>query len=1569
MEMKLSGRKALSPAFMLVSCLLVSYMPLTAASIATGQSTTTTRYAGWTSLSATACWSTDANITADCACLYIWQSLDCTLTKENTSNPDVQWRLRHAGYSTILSWMGNSAGFEDTLPADPFDLDKNNGMPSCPNLTTANPVNFGVGNKYKQQTDFAGSDLSQVVFQRHYNSLYAGMSMGLGPRWTHTYGSYITEAADTAGTTATVYRPDGKIYRFNENAAGWTANADIHEVLERRLDSQGAPIGWRYKTSENTVETYDINGRLREIADPRGIMQVLTYGEADNLLRRVDVSTGEYLDFRYDPYGRIESITDHVERSWGYRYGTGGLLEYVDNPDGTTRQYHYEDPGYPEALTGITDENGIRSATYGYDADGQADFSTLADNVERVEIVYEPDGQRTVTNSRGNTSTYTVISRMGMALPAQTSGPGCAGCGLANANYEYDVANNVTRVSVDGVVTEYGDYDTRGNPGYMIVASGTSEAHRTGYSYDPRFYNKLTKILEPSVLAADPASPCARGVDCRKVEYTYDSWGNRLTETRSGFAPDGRSVSRTTRYRYNGPLHQLSLIDGPRTDVEDITTFEYYPDDQSEGANRARLRRVAAANGMLLRDNIRYTPTGKIAFENRPNNILISNIYYPGNDRLQASIVYDLLSGNSNQTTWTYLPGGEVETITTAGLTPDATTVTFGYDNARRVTSITDGLGNSVEYSLDTEGNKTGERILDRDGVLRKALIRTFDTYNRLDISIEGADPVNPLEQVDSDYATGGDLDRQTDGNGVVTEFSYDTLGRLLNTTRDAGGLGATARYEYQSAQHLSAVTDAVNGQTRYEYDDLGNLLLESSPDSGVTTYSHDEAGNLKSRQDSRGQVLAYSYDALNRLTGLDAPGVTDDITYRYDSCENGIGRLCTITQGGVTVSYTYDPFGNVTSHQQMIYTYDAGNRIRTVAYPSGALVTYSYNAAGQASQVDVLADGITTTLAGSISYAPFGPVTELVFGNGVTLTQGLDTAYRLTSQFVPAVLDLGYTGYDGNGNLSNRTDSYGGSTNISFDSLNRVDAGNGTFGSREYDYDLNGNRTRLVSDHQTTTYGYTPGSNRMSTENSRAYTLDARGNVTHKLAVDGQGFVYSYNSHNRLVTAAERQLTGYTGKGRNRMPVIEDAMLATFSYNGLGQRVSKTIADGAVTQFLYGTDGALLVELDAAGKVQREYVYLNGQLLAVLDQVSTQGVDVAVIVDNGSAPSGWTSESSNKEYGADHLYSDGGSGNTVRWIPALASGVYDVYVWYVRNRKYSNSAPYTVTHNGMTDTVSVDQSSGGGSWQILAGNIIFDGSGDESVEVSDANGKTTADAIKFVDVSGDRHKMTKVSYAHNDHLGAPLAMTDETGAVVWRATYDPFGRATVTVNAVALNVRFPGQYFDAESGLHYNYFRYYDPETGRFITTDPRGTLINYSAPERQVAERQGIALPSNPTSAYINHIYNYVDNNPVMSVDPTGELEPVTVGFFIWGLLYVSHAGDVISLPNGNLRPGFDVQDDVCSLPWPIGPIADSCVLDRCIKHDACYEDNKCNFSSWGANLLGGTKPCNTCNGSFFD
>ena len=82
----------------------------------------------------------------------------------------------------------------------------------------------------------------------------------------------------------------------------------------------------------------------------------------------------------------------------------------------------------------------------------------------------------------------------------------------------------------------------------------------------------------------------------------------------------------------------------------------------------------------------------------------------------------------------------------------------------------------------------------------------------------------------------------------------------------------------------------------------------------------------------------------------------------------------------------------------------------------------------------------------------------------------------------------------------------------------------------------------------------------------------------------------------------------------------------------------------------------------------------------------------------------------------------------------------------------------------------------------------------------------------------------TAIYFVHSDHLGSPQALTDQSGTVAWAADYEPFGDVLETVTTVSNNLRFPGQYFDEETRLHYNYFRDYDPGTGKYVQSDPIG-------------------------------------------------------------------------------------------------------------------------------------------------
>ena len=125
-----------------------------------------------------------------------------------------------------------------------------------------------------------------------------------------------------------------------------------------------------------------------------------------------------------------------------------------------------------------------------------------------------------------------------------------------------------------------------------------------------------------------------------------------------------------------------------------------------------------------------------------------------------------------------------------------------------------------------------------------------------------------------------------------------------------------------------------------------------------------------------------------------------------------------------------------------------------------------------------------------------------------------------------------------------------------------------------------------------------------------------------------------------------------------------------------------------------------------------------------------------------------------------------------------------------------------------------------------------------------------------------DGESVQSVYYYHNDHLGTPQTLTDSTRTVVWAADYHPFGKTRVTTDTITNNLRFPGQYYDEESGLHYNYYRHYDPSTGRYMSSDPIGLQGGMNT-------------------------YLYANANPLRFIDPTGELSSAV---FIAGLVIVA-------------------------------------------------------------------------------
>ena len=493
------------------------------------------------------------------------------------------------------------------------------------------------------------------------------------------------------------------------------------------------------------------------------------------------------------------------------------------------------------------------------------------------------------------------------------------------------------------------------------------------------------------------------------------------------------------------------------------------------------------------------------------------------------------------------------------------------------LTSISDSLGNSINYTYDSEGNKLTEQIKDNSGALQKSLSYQYDALNRLQRTIN---PDNTYTEYSYDGL--GNRTSLRTPNIATTTYGYDALNRL-NAVSQPGSVNTG--YGYNSNNNLTTVTDANTHTTTYVYDDKGRVYRVISPDTGTTTYAYDPAGDLISKIDAKNITISYTYDALNRLTMIDFPGDTDT-SYTYDTCVNGKGRLCAMADASGTTSYEYSPKGQVTKETKLIdshgyisqYTYDQNGNVKTVTYPSGKVITYNY-----ANDRAIIVLNGAANLATNIAYKPFGGISSLTYGNGFAGTIGYDNQYRVTGITAGAVMSLNYPTYDSNGNIKAIQDQLDPTKNRSFtyDSLDRLQTAtaSGIWGNLGWTYDGVGNRLTENSN----SYTYTANTNKLSSANGLSYGFDNDGNTTAEGARS-----FTYNQNQRLIRVVDAGVT----KGE-------------YTYNGNGQRVKKVVS-GVTTVFHYSLNGQLIAESNSAGNVTAEYVYLNGQLLAKIEGANT---------------------------------------------------------------------------------------------------------------------------------------------------------------------------------------------------------------------------------------------------------------------------------------------------------------------------------------------------------------------------
>ncbi|HKW36901.1 MAG TPA: hypothetical protein VJO54_03745 [Burkholderiales bacterium] len=1077
----------------------------------------------------------------------------------------------------------------------------NNGPP-CPSC--GNPANPANGNKFEQQLIYRGPHGFELSLA--FNTL-DDYGTRFGRRWRDSYDRRIAASGAASTSSRAAFRPDGKVFQFNFVGGVWVPDASTNYRLT------ATSTGWQlYVPDGDETETYNAAGLLVSIRSRVGLVQTVIYSDGstgpnggfiqDNAgqptalavpqgapIQVVD-NFGRKLTFGYNAALRIATVTDPSGALYHFAYGAdNNNLSTITFPDGTVKTFVYNEPANTgganllNALTGIVDENGSRFATFQYDAKERV-VSTEHSGAERYQLSYSSGGgttTTTVTDPLNTTRPYGFQLTFNTFKNVSISGPACPSCGPAAQTFDAN-GNASTRTDWNGNVTTYGYDLTRNLETSRTEASGTPQARTISTQWHSGFRLPV-KVAEPLritsyVYNGDGGASCGTaadgtlvpGVPCSKtIQPTSDATGS------SGFSASSSGTPRTWSYTYNANGAVLSM-DGPRTDVSDVTSYTYYANDDADPGKRGNVATITNALEHTTQI-LSYNAHGQPLTISDPNG-LTTNLTYDARQRLRSKNV------GGELTVYDYDSAGQLKRVTL----PDGSFLTYSYDPAHRLKGISDSASNSIAYTLDPMGNRIGEQVFDGGGSLAQTRSRVYNALNQLAQDIGAQSQTTQYA-----YDNQGNIVSVTDPLMHSTGNQYDALNRLVQVTDPGNGI---TRYTYNGIDRLVAVSDPRNLTTSYAYDGLANLNTQTSPDTGLTQNTYDAAGNLLSQHDAKNQLTSYAYDALNRVTSI---GFADGSkqSYGYDQGANGLGRLTffaetdPLAQITIVHDYAYDPHGRVLTENRSIngvnyafgYNYDAAGRLAGMTYPSGRTVAYGFDAAGRISQVSATAaidlGGATQVVASNITYQPFGGVKSYVLGNGQIYSRAYDLDGRIASYGLGG---QGSTlGYDPAGRITTIADAVSGSSNTyGYDSLDRLTSAATQAGSYAYTYDAVGNRTSKTVGAATDTYTYAATSNQLASisgASSRSFSFDANGSTL----ADGNN-TYTYDARGRMASA-----TSPTGT-------------AFYQVNALGQRVRKvTATDDRV--FLYDLRGHLIAEASPTGTTKREYLYLNDIPLAVI--------------------------------------------------------------------------------------------------------------------------------------------------------------------------------------------------------------------------------------------------------------------------------------------------------------------------------------------------------------------------------
>ncbi len=854
----------------------------------------------------------------------------------------------------------------------------------------------------------------------------------------------------------------------------------------------------------------------------------------------------------------------------------------------------------------------------------------------------------------------------------------------------------------------------------------------------------------------------------------------------------------------------------------------------------------------------------------------------------------------------------------------------FGYDDAHRITSWTDRNDSTYQYVYDERGRVA--RTVGPEGYLSAEL--TYDTENRITRYTDSTGAVttyhlNHLGQVVAEtdplgHTTHSEWDRhdnlvsRTDALGHTTSFTYDRSDNLTAVERPDGTRITTAYNRLHQPTEVTAPDGAV---WRQEFDTRGNRTAMVAPDGATTRFAHDSTGAVATVTDP---VDAGTRRA-NNPAGLPL-AVTDPV---------GAETVCTRDAFGRPVSVT-DATGATT---RMEWTVE-GKPSRRIA-PDGTEETWAWDGEG-----NCLSHTDPNGGASAFAYTHFDQLVSRLTPDGASYGFSYDTELRLTRVTNPYGLTWDYT-YDRAGNLVAESDFDDREIAYTHDAAGRLTSRTTPLGDTiDYTHDAVGRTIAKTVGEAETHYAYNDAGSLLQAA-SPTSTLDLEYDVVGRLlaeTVDGRTTRYTYDRLGRRTarttpTGAVSTFT-YDVAG-NRTSVSADGHTLGFAHDALGREVERTFGDAVSLTSAWDPLGRLVrQELATDTRVQRARAYTyrpDSYLTSVSDEVT--GVRHHMDLDPIGRPLTVTADGWSESYAYDQAgnqtqaaWPDEAGATTARGDRAYegtrvvsAGGVrYEHddagrmtlrrktrlsrkpdtwrYEWDAEDRLTACTTPdgtrWTYTYDPLGRRTAKHRLGPEGS---PAASVHFSWDGTRLAEQWD-----TATGVTLTwDHEGHR-PLTQYERKHlsqdqvdsrffaivTDLVGTPTELVDETGGIAWHTRTTLWGTTTWNTGATAYTpLRFPGQYADAETGLHYNYFRHYDPDTARYTSPDPLGLIpapnpatyitnphtctdILGLAPDDCTSARGNAPLPPGSTDRAENvQIFRNVDGTEFDSIATTGQ------------------------------------------------------------------------------------------------